>query len=270
MDGEGPVVGVERRILVRGDEGDRLARHAVLDVFIGPAGDVERGGKFPRRDVAPGRTGAGPVGEIHVEALLQRAVGLGSEVPFAEVARSVASCLERFRERVVARIEAGDTLCDEDGRGGCGLFHRALFQNDLRQVADRRGDADARGIETGEDARARRRAEWIGGICLRETHPARREPLEMRRLVKGVRLVQRGVGPPEIVGKDEEEIGWAGRSGPDQRGGCEQGDGGRDQSAARRESVHSLRFFFAWGAAGSAAGGVRVFSTCVEKKIWSC
>ena len=132
VDGEGPVVDVERCILVRGDEGDRLARHAVLDVFIGSAGDVERGGKFPRRDVAAGRTGAGPVGEIHVEALLQRAVGLGSEVPFAEVARGVASCLERFRERVVARIEAGDTLRDEDGRGGCGLFHRALFQDDLR------------------------------------------------------------------------------------------------------------------------------------------
>ena len=127
VDGEGPVVDVERRILVRGDEGDRLGRHAVLDVFVGPAGDVERGGKFPRRDVAAGWTGAGPVGEIHVEPLLQGAVGLGPEVPFAEVARGVASRLERFRERVVARFEACDALRDEDGRGGCGLFHRALF-----------------------------------------------------------------------------------------------------------------------------------------------
>ena len=53
-----------------------------------------KSGNFHGATKTAGRSGAGPVRDVDVEAVLERRVGLGAEVPFAEMAGGVAGVLE--------------------------------------------------------------------------------------------------------------------------------------------------------------------------------
>ena len=89
-------------------EGDGFLGHAVFDVLVGRVGIGIEVRELPRRDVAAGRPGPGPVRHIHVEAVLQRRIGLGAEMPFAEMAGGVAGVLQRLRQRVVVGLQPRD------------------------------------------------------------------------------------------------------------------------------------------------------------------
>ena len=76
-----------------------------------------------------------------------------------------------------------------------------------RQVAIGRGEPGAGRSLPGENAGACRRAKRTRGISAREGHSPLRESLEVWRLVKLCRAVERGVTPAEIIGDDEDDIG---------------------------------------------------------------
>lgn len=101
VDAEHPVVEVKGVALVFLHERDGLLRHAILDVLVGHAGVVVEVLELPRRDVTARRPRPRPMRHIDIEALLQRGIRLGAEMPFAEVPGRVAGGLQRFRERRV-------------------------------------------------------------------------------------------------------------------------------------------------------------------------
>ena len=72
MDAEHPVVQEKRAILIVLDEGGGFLGHAVFDVLVGLTGIGVEVFEFPRGDKAAGGTGAGPVREVDVEAVLKR------------------------------------------------------------------------------------------------------------------------------------------------------------------------------------------------------
>ena len=207
MNGESPVIQEEGPVAVGPDELEGFLRHAVFDVFTSLPGEIQFRRELPRRDVTARRSRPRPVRQIHVEALLERAVRLRAEMPLAEMAGGVARGFERLGERVVVGLQPRDALGDEHLLRGRGFLHGGLLQHDLRQMAVRRSDAEPRGVKAGEDAGARRRAERVGGVSLREAQPAPGEALDVRRLVEGVGPVEGRVAPAEIVGEDEHEVG---------------------------------------------------------------
>ncbi len=103
MHAELPVVQVKRTILVFFDEGDRLLRHAVLDVLAG-FGGLEFG-KCPGRDEIARRSRARPVRDVHVEPLLERRVGRMPQMPLAEMPGGVAVGLHHVADGVIFGVE---------------------------------------------------------------------------------------------------------------------------------------------------------------------
>ena len=86
--GELPIVHEERFVLrQRFHPLHRLLGHAVFEVFV-RAVRLEVL-ELPRRHETARRSRAGPVRDVHVEAVLQRTVRLGTEMPLAEMAGGV-------------------------------------------------------------------------------------------------------------------------------------------------------------------------------------
>ena len=205
MDAEHPVVQVERPVPVLLHPGDGFGGHAVLDVLAGDA--FLEVGELPRRDVAARRSRSGMMRHIDIKALLQRRIRLRAQMPLAEVPGGITRLLQRLRQRAILRLQPR-------GRRGLDrlLIRRSGFpcrglQHHLRQVAVRRGDARACRTEPRENGRTRGRAQRTGRIGASEGHATLRQPLDVRRLVKLRVPVQRRVGPAQVIGEDEDEVG---------------------------------------------------------------
>ncbi len=184
VDAEHPVVHEERTCLVFFDEGNGFFGHAVLDVLVGHTGVGIEVFELPRGDEAASGTGAGPVREIDIEAVLQRRIRRGAEMPFAEVGGGVASGLEGFRNGVIGSRQAGNRFRHESRRRGASLRTSGGLKDNIGRVAVGRGDAGARGAKAGEDGGARRRTERAGRVGAGECHTAFCESVEVRRLVE--------------------------------------------------------------------------------------
>ena len=234
VDGELPVVQKKRAVLVRLHPCHRLIAHAILDVLGGRA--LLEVLELPRCHETPRRPRPSVMRHVRIEAMLQRRIRLRPEMPFAKMRRRIARLLQRLREGEILRVEAGRALALQrlvSGRRG--LLHRRR-QLHLGQMAVRRGDSSARGILPRQQARPRGRAQRAGRIRAREKHPAFRQPLEIRGLVKLRSAIERRVAPPEVVGEDEDDIRPHLRGA---RAGAEQGDQ-RETCDAQREQSRSV------------------------------
>ena len=207
VDAELPVVEEKRSILILFHPRHGLGGHAVLDVLARGVG-LEIG-VSPRSDEGSRRAGARPMGEIHVEAVFQRGIRGWSEMPFAEVAGGISGGLEDLRQGWVSGLQTGDRNGLDGvlvGRGG--LARRGL-QADERQVAIRRGDAGARRAETGEDRGARRRTKRTRGIGAGEGHAKFCQAFEIGGPVELGVAMERRIRPTEVIGENEEDVGFA-------------------------------------------------------------
>jgi hypothetical protein len=227
----------KRAVFVRADEGAGLFGDQIGGVDLagerrvgGGGGEVGAGGEFLVRgefgvadlDVAlvvPEVRGVEVVGDglavvavKTIEALLERhAVGAGSaEAPFAETAGGVARGFEKFRER--------------DGVGGDGELALG-FQ--LAVVADE----GVAGMFAGHEHAARRSADVVPRVVMRELQALGGEAVEVRRadefLAEGA-----DVAVAEIVGEDEDDVGRTRGRGGD--GGQREGEGGERKSERER------------------------------------
>ena len=121
--------------------------------------------------------------EVFVEAAAQRQeLDRPAEVPLAHHAGRVALLLHHLRERQLALVEA-----ELEPR-----LHRPL-------------DADAIGITTGQERRARRRADRLRDVEIREAHALAREPVEVRRR-ETLRPIDADIGVTEVIGQDEDDV----------------------------------------------------------------
>ena len=107
---------------------------------------------------------------------------------------------------------------------------------DLPKMADRRGDSRPRRIHTGKNATARGRAQGAGCVGLCHFHAARRERVNVGRLVVLASETARVVRT-EVVGEDEQDVRLPVRRG---KRGIECEKGGDDEKG----EVH--RFAGAW------------------------
>ena len=207
VDAEHPVVHEKRAGFVLFDERDRFLGHAVLNVLVGHAGVGIEVFELPRSDEAAGGSGTGPVREVDVEAVLQRRIRRGTQMPFAEVGGGVACGFEGFRDGVIGGCEPRNRFRHERRRRGASLGASGGREDNIWNMAAGRGDAGARGAETGENGGTRRRTERARGVGAGEGHAALRETIEVGRLVKFRVAVERGVGPTKVVGEDEDDVG---------------------------------------------------------------
>ena len=129
---------------------------------------------------------------------------LGAEVPLAGEEGGVAGVFQGFGdgdlfERQAFQILGGEqfAILLREARERAGLVG-------LR-AAEEVGVARACGILAGLNAGARRRAHRAGGIGAGETHAARGEGVEVRRLVERA-AVTAEITLAEIVGEDEDEV----------------------------------------------------------------
>src|SRR5580765_1724417 len=74
------------------------------------------------------------------------------------------------------------------------------------RAADEIRDSSARGVFASHDARSRRRTDAACRICLRKSHTAARQFVEVRRLIK-LAPVAAQIRPPQIVSENEYDIG---------------------------------------------------------------
>jgi len=163
-------------------------------------------GEFPGCHKAAGGPGAGPVGNVEVEAVRKRRVGLGAEVPLAEVGRGVALGPEPLGQGFVPGVESGDRFVAGERFVRGGGFGNRGREDDLGGVAVRCRQAGAGRMQTGKEARPGRRAERIGGVGAGEGHPAGGEPFNVGGFVELGLSVKRGVGPAEVVGQNHEKV----------------------------------------------------------------
>jgi hypothetical protein len=169
----------ERLRAVRFDEGDG----AIREVFRGALGR--------------GATGSGglrvALGFVRDLPTLLRGTETGAaEVPFAEVAGFVADRTETFGEGL--DLERQLQRHDRIGEARVGT---PVAGDVLR-------DAKARLVLAALNIRARGRADGAG-VELSEAQALLRETVEVRRLVEGVAVAPE-VGPPKIVGENEDDI----------------------------------------------------------------
>lgn len=128
-------------------------------------------------------------------------------MPFADKRSGVAATAKEAGERLdfggelAGRRSAGETRVWE-GRAGNPI-----------------GEAKGGGRAAGEDGGAGRRADGRRGIGVSETEGAVGEGVEMGRVVVGV-AVAAEVGLGEVVGDDEEDVGWRRRAGRRAGGDC--------------------------------------------------
>ena len=146
--------------------------------------------------------------EVFVEAAFRRQVlRLMAEVPLADAHGLVALRLEHGGE---SGLRIGET----------GLVRR---HEDV-------GHAGAGGVAAGEQRRARRGANRIGGIELREADSLRRHAVQVGRADFGT--VAADVAIAQIVAVDHHDVGRALRRGDEARAG---GSGGHFEKAAARQ-----------------------------------
>ena len=188
-------------------EGHGFLGHAVFDVLIRHVGVRIKIRKLPRRDVTARRTRPRIMRHIDIETLLQRRVRFRPEMPLAKMPCGIAHLMQRLRQRTVFglqpcwRIRLHHLLIRRPL-----LAHRCL-QHDLRHVAIGHSDARARRTQSGEQRGTRGRAQRTRCIRPRESHAALCQSLNIRRLVKLRRAVERRVTPPEIIGENDDHIG---------------------------------------------------------------
>jgi hypothetical protein len=150
----------------------------------------------PRIPVGREEAGGSPGGvapEIHLEAVRLRPVGrFFAEVPFADVSGAITLSLQCLGEGRLAR--------------GQGARQRGILELLRARARDPVRDDGPRGILAGHEAVTRRRAHRIGGIPGGKARSALRQPVEVRRFVKRVRVIEADVHRAEIVGHEDHDI----------------------------------------------------------------
>ena len=206
MHAEHPVVQEKRPVLVLLHPRDGHLRHAILDVLIRLAGVRVEVLELPRRDITPRRCRPGEMRYIAIEAVLQRRIRFRPEMPFSKVPRRVTSGSQRLRQGLVSRVQPCRRTRSDRLRAWPRLLIHCRLEDDLRQLAIRRGDSDASRTESGEKARPRGRTKRTRCVGVCESHPAFGEAFEIRRFVVFRVSVERGVRPAEIVDEDEHDV----------------------------------------------------------------
>ena len=87
------------------------------------------------------------------------------------------------------------------------------FQDDLRGVAVGSGQSRPRWMESRQDAGTCGRAERTCRVGPVKGHPASRQPLEVGGFVELGMTVQHRIRPAQIIGEDEEKVGFFFRRG---------------------------------------------------------
>ena len=155
--------------------------------------------------VAAPRTAVLPAALVLVKALVLRPKALRSHVPLASEERGVPALPERFGhgdlfERHPVRVA---------GRQQHGVAV-PLFRLVAPARADVVGDAQANRVLAGHNAGAGRGADRTGGVGLGEAGAGLRQPVDVGRFVE-LAAVAAEVTPAEIVGQEEDDVGWGGR-----------------------------------------------------------
>ena len=190
-------VGEERLVAVRLDKihrlrpephGQVLALRAVLQARVGVGGE-----KLPGLKRRPGT----PSALVDVEPLVLRPIiFVRTKVPFASEKSRVTTCLERLRKRVLIKIHPVVQRCGEKPPG-------APSAEKIRGIHPCR-------VLAGHDAVTRRAADRVGGVAVREAHAGPGEPVDVRRLVKRIRIVRTDIHVPHVIDEKEDNIGLPG------------------------------------------------------------
>lgn len=106
----------------------------------------------------------------------------------------------------MSRVQPGGTLTGRDLARHGPVRKRPRLQVLLGNMAGRRGDSVAGRMQTGQQAGASWRTPRTDGVRPRESHSAFGQPLDVRRLVKPGRAVERGVTPAEVIGEDDDDV----------------------------------------------------------------
>lgn len=204
VDGKHPVVEEEGFVLILLYEGDGFFGHAVFNVLLWVIGI--KVGVSPRSDEVSSGSGAVPVWDVDLEAVLKGGMGSGSEVPLPEVSGGVAGVAERFAEGVVFCVEAVHRVWLDRFvfRIRCAAF--SCGKNRLSRVTIWGGESSAGRIKPSENAGARGRTEWRGSVGAGECHAALGETLDVWGLVEFGVAVEGGVGPAEVIGENEDDV----------------------------------------------------------------
>ena len=110
-----PIVDKEWPVLVFLHERHGLLGQSIFDVFTRKIGfEVQLLRKLPRCRIRTRGSGAGPVGNVDIEALLTRAVGLMAEMPLPKVSSGVTRTLKYFGQRFHFEVKPG---CRDRGTG---------------------------------------------------------------------------------------------------------------------------------------------------------
>ena len=129
------------------------------------------------------------------------------QVPLAEVCGRVTGVFQYLSQR-------GNRGIQSEGRPNVGAlpvrqtaFVRGGNEANLWHVSRGFGYAVPRRILAAHDAGARRRAGRAGCVGIRERQAARCESFNIRGFIQRSLAVERGVGPAEIVGQDQDDVG---------------------------------------------------------------
>ena len=165
-----------------------LALRAVLQARVGVRGEKLSGLE---------RCTGTPAALVHIEPLILRPVlFVRAEVPFAGEKRRVTARLERLRQRGLLKIHPVVQRCGEE-------FPGAAAAEKIRGIHPRR-------VLAGHDAVPCRAADRVGGIAVREAHAGTGESVDVRRLVKRIRIVRTDIHVPHVIDEKEDNIGLPG------------------------------------------------------------
>lgn len=191
-----------------------LVGHGFDDVCAIDKGKWRVGAGFGGGMVRPHVIGVGQA-EIFIEAMGRwQELGGIAEVPFAEDSGAITAVAEQFGESELVGVDAGFGAWSE----------RAV-------------DADAIGVTTGEQGGAGGGADGLGDVETGEPRPFAGETIEMRGANFGG-AVATEITPAEVIGEDQNDIGWArrvgGGEGEAERAGPEQESDAREQPERER------------------------------------
>lgn len=137
--------------------------------------------------------------QIYVESLLLGPKAFAAEMPFADESCPITGLLQRFGKSHFIERKVAENL---------GTLQ--LLVGPVGAAWKPVGQPEARGIFSGENAGASGRTDGTRGIGLGKPHTAGGEPIEIGGFVKGA-AVTTEVASAEVIGEDENKIGFGGR-----------------------------------------------------------
>ena len=131
--------------------------------------------------------------QVHIKSVLFRTRLAFTQVPFPHMPRLVAPMLlQRPRQRNLLHWQHMEV--------------RHIAQLPHRMPADILRHPHRRRILPRQDARPRRRAHRRSRVSIRKTHPLRRQPVQVRRLIERAPVAPQ-IPPPQIIQQNKNHIG---------------------------------------------------------------